>query len=170
VTCLVIGTVLGTFGSQLLVGKGKGKAPIWDGKSKEEAAAALLTEAERLAGDGSWERIAVGRVYYLSGNKERGQELFDQVLAHKPEASDLFRLGRIHAEAGELDKAVEMFDRALEKAPKDDSGMVLAGAWHNIKGDRARAEELFQRAFDRSNDSFWHHVGAGGSYLGVPPR
>ena len=35
------------------------------------AAAALLALAEEHAGRGSWERIHVARVYFLSGDRER---------------------------------------------------------------------------------------------------
>src|SRR5271170_3402087 len=71
------------------------------GKSAPEAAAGALGEAERLAGKGSWELIGVGRVYYLSGNKPRGQAIFDRVTSGKPEASDWERIGEVYAEAGE---------------------------------------------------------------------
>ncbi len=47
------------------------------GKPPREAAAAALATAEKLAGTGTWERIAIGRVYYLSGDKARGQSLID---------------------------------------------------------------------------------------------
>ena len=36
-------------------------------KDKQEAARALLEVAKVQAGKGSWERIAIGRIYYLGG-------------------------------------------------------------------------------------------------------
>jgi hypothetical protein len=55
----------------------KGVDPAtYRGKSNKEAAKALLKLAETQAGKGSWERIAVGRIYYLGGMKAEGQALF----------------------------------------------------------------------------------------------
>ena len=52
---------------------------VYKDKPKKEAAKALLEEARKQAGKGSWERIAVGRVYYLGGMKTEGQAIFDAV-------------------------------------------------------------------------------------------
>src|SRR4051812_18704948 len=43
----------------------KAAPQAFHGKSKEDAARALLDIAHIQAGDGSWERIAIGRVLYL---------------------------------------------------------------------------------------------------------
>ena len=74
---------------------------IVKGKDAATAAAVLLEGALQLAEEGSWERIAIGRIYYLSGSKPEGQAIFDDVLAHKPEAGDLFRIARVYREAGD---------------------------------------------------------------------
>ena len=141
------------------------------GKDAKAAGAALLDGALPLAGDGSWERIAVGRAWYLGGDKAKGQQILDAVTtSRKVERSDWFRVGRIYAEAGEWDKAKTAFDRALPANSGDDSGMIEAGALANIAGDRARAEELFARAMKKKPREFWHWVTAGGSYLGVKPQ
>jgi len=50
------------------------------GKPAKEAGLAALQEAEKLAGSGSWEQLGVARVYYLSGDKAKGQALIDKVL------------------------------------------------------------------------------------------
>ena len=108
--------------------------PVFDAelmktKGPTEAADFLLAEASRLAGTGSWERIAVGRAWYLGGRKEKGQEIFDSVTAtRKVEDSDWFRIGRVYAEAGEWEKAQVAFDKALAMNPGDDSGMIEYGA------------------------------------------
>ena len=66
-------------------GRGAKVAPsLYEGKPAKEAAAALLDAAEGQAGDGTWEIIGVGRVFYLSGDKTRGQGIFDRVLSGKP--------------------------------------------------------------------------------------
>jgi tetratricopeptide (TPR) repeat protein len=144
---------------------------LYEGKDPKAAAAALLDRALELAGKGSWERIAVGRAWYLGGDKARGQQIFDGVTAdNKAEASDWFRLGRVYAEAGEWDKAQHAFDRAIEMKKGDDSGMLEEGAWANVFKDRAKAEALFAKAFAKNPKEFWHYVGAGGSYLGVRPQ
>ena len=144
---------------------------LFQQKEPAAAAVALLDGALQLAGSGSWERIAVGRAWYLGGDKAKGQQIFDSVTSSKKvEESDWFRIGRVYAEAGEWPKAREAFDRALASKPNDDSGMLEYGAYANILKDRAKAEELFLKAFKKNPREFWHWVGAGGSYLGVAPQ
>ena len=141
------------------------------GKAATEAASVLLEGALQLAEGGSWERIAVGRAWYLGGDKSKGQEIFDQVTSSKRvEDSDWFRVGRVYAEAGEWDKAQAAFDRALTMNAGDDSGMIEYGALANVNNDRARAEALFDKVMKRKPREFWHWVNAGGSYLGVRPQ
>ena len=104
----------------------------------------------------------------LGGDKAKGQQIFDSVTSSKKvEESDWFRIGRVYAEAGEWPKAREAFDRALASKPNDDSGMLEYGAYTNVLKDRAKAEELFLKAFKKNSREFWHWVGAGGSSLGV---
>jgi tetratricopeptide (TPR) repeat protein len=144
---------------------------LYQGKDAKLAAAALLDGALQLAEDGSWERIAVGRAWYLGGDKAKGQQIFDAVTTSKRvAASDWFRVGRIHAEAGEWDKARAAFEKALAADPGDDSGAIEFGALANVHGDRAMAEELFTKSFKKKPREFWHWVNAGGSYLGVKPQ
>ena len=141
------------------------------GKDAKEAATALLDGALQLAEGGSWERIAVGRAWYLGGDKAKGQEIFDAVTGGKKvQGSDWFRLGRVYAEAGEWDKAQVAFDRALAMKADDDSGLIEYGALANVNNDRAKAEALFEKAMKKSPREFWHWVGAGASYLGVRPQ
>ena len=141
------------------------------GKSEKEAAATLLGGALLLAESGSWERIAVGRAWYLGGDKAKGQSILDQVTSSKKvESSDWFRIGRVYTEANEWDRAQAAFDRALAMSSNDDSGMIEYGALANLQNDRAKAEALFEKAFKKNPREFWHWVGAGGSYLGVKPE
>jgi tetratricopeptide (TPR) repeat protein len=139
------------------------------GKAPKEAVGALLAQAEVLAKKGSWERIGVGRVHYLSGDKANGQRLFDGVLAGKPEPSDLYRIASVYAIAGEWDKAKPLFERAVALDPEDDRSVIEAASWMNLKGDRVRAEELFDKVFAQSPGEMWHYVLAAGSYVGVEP-
>jgi tetratricopeptide (TPR) repeat protein len=144
---------------------------VFQGKDPKTAAAALLEGAMQLAEDGSWERIAVGRAWYLGGDKARGQQIFDAVTTSKRvAASDWFRVGRVHAEAGEWDKAKAAFEKALAADADDDSGALEYGALANVNGDRAKAEELFAKSMKKKPREFWHWVNAGGSYLGVKPQ
>ena len=76
---------------------------------------ALLAVAKQQAGKGSWERIGVGRVYYLGGMKAEGQAIFDEVtgeearadrlVAHRPRVLGSRRVGqgprRVREVAGE---------------------------------------------------------------------
>jgi tetratricopeptide (TPR) repeat protein len=144
---------------------------LFQGKDAKTAAMAMLDGALQLAEDGSWERIAVGRAWYLGGDKAKGQQIFDNVTAgKKAEGSDWFRIGRVYAEAGDWDKAQEAFDRALAMDAGDDSGMIEYGALANVNKDRTKAEALFEKALRKKPREFWHWVGAGASYLGVRPQ
>ena len=75
---LVLGISIGMAAKQT----GAGVAVI-QGLGVHDAGLAALAEAERLAGSGSWELIAVGRVYYLSGDKDHGQSLFERATSGK---------------------------------------------------------------------------------------
>lgn len=146
-------------------------ADLVQGKEPAAAAAALLDGALQLADGGSWERIAVGRAWYLGGDKAKGQQIFDGVTSsRRVEGSDWFRIARVYAQAGEWTKARDAFDRAIKADPGDDSGMLEYGAIANVFKDRTKAEELFVQAFKKNPREFWHWVGAGGSYLGVVPQ
>lgn len=168
-SCFVLGAI-----AQGALAQGRRPAfspDLFQGKDEKTAAAALLDGALQLAEDGSWERIAVGRAWYLGGDKARGQQIFDGVTSSKKvEGSDWFRIGRVYAEAGEWDKAQQAFDRALAIDTDDDSGMIEYGALANINKDRTKAEALFTKAFQKKPREFWHWVGAGGSYLSVRPQ
>lgn len=143
---------------------------IYRGKDKKEAAHSLLELAKKQAGKGSWERIGVGRVYYLGGMKAEGQAIFDEVTAKKPEPTDWWRIGRVYWEAGEWDKAKAAFEKSLAKNPNDDKGLAELGAYYLIKGDRAKAEELFDKSYSIESGEVWNTAMVAGGYLGVKPQ
>ena len=149
VVVFAIGVAIGAFAHN-----NPANATMFQGKTKEEAASALLGAARDQAGKGSWERIAVGRAYYLSGKKKEGQEIFDSI--RKQEDSDLLRIGRVYYEAGEWDKAKETFERLVAMAPKDAPWLAEIGAYYNLKGDRARAEELFAKSLALESGEVWN--------------
>ena len=138
-------------------------------QAKDDAARALLQQAMVEAGDGSWERIAVGRVYYLGGMKPEGQAIFDEVLGTQDEGSDLLRVARVYREAGEWPRAKELFDKAIRLEPKQEKWLAEVGAYYLINGDRETAETLFDRSF-RMESELWATVSAAGAYLGVQPQ
>jgi tetratricopeptide (TPR) repeat protein len=140
------------------------------GKPAPAAAASALAEAERLAGKGSWELIGVGRVYYLSGDKPRGQAIFDRVTSYKPEASDWQRIGEVYAEAGENDRAADLFQKVLAINPKDDTGQAEIGSWYIRIGQREKGEALVAQSFQRSPDEVWTYVRVAEALLGVPDK
>ena len=156
-------------------GLAQGRKPAFDPAMFQGSAPAvgttLLEGALTLAEDGSWERIAVGRAWYLGGDKAKGQEILDGVTSGKKvEGSDWFRIGRIYAEAGEWPKAVAAFDKAMAMNADDDSGSIEYGAFANVNNDRTKAEGLFRTAMQKKPKEFWHWVNAGGYYLGVKPQ
>jgi tetratricopeptide (TPR) repeat protein len=162
----------------LLLGAGlalasKASGPGMDlirGKPPQEAGLAALAEAQKLAGSGTWEQIAVARVYYLSGNKAQGQSIIDRVLAGKSDHNDWQRIGQLYADAGENDKAAQFFERAVAADPKDDTGQSEIGAWYISIGQRDKGEELLAKAFARNPDEGSHYLRAAQAYLKVPPR
>ena len=172
---VIVGLVCLAVGALVQAGFAQAKKPtyspdLFKGKDAKEAATGLLDGALQLAGTGSWERIAVGRAWYLGGDKAKGQQIFDSVTGGKRvEDSDWFRVGRVYAEAREWDKAQVAFYRALATNASDDSGMIEYGAFANVNNDRAKAEALFEKAMKKKPQEFWHWVGAGASYLGVRP-
>jgi tetratricopeptide (TPR) repeat protein len=143
---------------------------LYHSKDKKEAGRALLGLAKQQAGKGSWERIGVGRVYYLGGMKSEGQAIFDEVTAKKPEPTDWWRIGRVYWEAGDWDKAREAFDKALTRNPNDDKGLAELGAYYLLKGDRAKAEELFDKSYSIEQGEVWNTAMMAGGYLGVKPQ
>ncbi|MGH8175759.1 MAG: tetratricopeptide repeat protein [Steroidobacter sp.] len=163
--CLMLGVGIGYAAKS----KGPGMTLI-AGKPAKEAALAALQEAERRAGDGSWELIGVGRVYYLSGDKARGQALLDKVINGDAGASDWHRIGQLYAEAGENAKAEAFFQKALAAEPEDDRGQAEVGAWYIRTGQREKGEELLTRAFAENPDEMWHYVRTAEAFLNIAPN
>lgn len=165
VACLTAGAGIGYAAKA----KGPGMTLI-AGKPAKEAGLAALQESERLAGSGTWELIGVARVYYLSGDKAKGQALIDKVMSGENGPGDWHRIARIYAEAGENPKAESFFQKALVAEPKDDSGQAEVGAWYIRTGQREKGEELLTKAFARNPDELWHYVRAAEAFLNVPPN
>jgi len=171
VLCAVVAFVLGA--TTVLVAKPKitfDPKAYYAGHSAQEAHASMLAEAEKLAGDDTWERIGVGRVALMSGDKQKAEQLFDSVLkSPKVGKGDIYRVATAYAAAKQWEKAKPLFERAVAMDKDDDTGITKAGCWFNLSGDRARAEELFNIAFTKSPDSAWNFIVAGGSYVGIDP-
>jgi predicted Zn-dependent protease len=166
VAAFLLGAAVGAYAAKK---PGVGPA-LYAGKPAPEAAEALLAAARVLAGKGSWENIAVGRVYYLSGKKAEGQAIFDAVTgSKKPDPGDWIRVGRVYYEAGEWDKARAAFDKVLQLKSDDEDWMAEIGAYYLLKGDRAHAEELFTRSFQREPNSLWNTLRAAAAYVKVLP-
>ena len=165
VAVFVLGVTVGAFAAK------KGIDPAtYQGKSKKEAAAALLELAKKQAENGSWENIAVGRIYYAGGMKSDGQAIFDSITARKKvEGSDWMRVGRAYYDAGDWAKAKDAFDKALSMSKKDAPWLAEVGAYYNLKGDRKTAEEMFSKAFALESNEVWITTNVAGSYLGVEP-
>jgi tetratricopeptide (TPR) repeat protein len=136
---------------------------------KKEVAGRLLKEAETLAGKGSWERIAVGRVHYLAGRKDQGKALFDAVLAGKPEWTDYTRIATVYAMAGEWDKAKDLFGKAQALKPMAGRLLAESGAWHQLKGDKDKAKELFTAALNADPNDFWDRITIAAALEGQEP-
>ncbi|MBC8104630.1 MAG: tetratricopeptide repeat protein [Cytophagales bacterium] len=79
-------------------------------------------------------------------------------------------VGRVYWEAGEWDKAKAAFEKSLAKNPNDDKGLAELGAYYLIKGDRAKAEELFDKSYSIEQGEVWNTAMIAGGYLGVKPQ
>lgn len=143
---------------------------MYHAKANPEAAKELLAVAKLQAGKGSWEQIAVGRVYYLGGFKAEGQAIFDAILTGKHEDSDVFRIARVYSEAGEWDKARPMFDRYFKGTDDDGTGYAEVGALYLMNGDRANAEQMFDRSVAIEPEDLWSTLHIAGAYLNVRPQ
>jgi tetratricopeptide (TPR) repeat protein len=164
-TLLALGVI-----AALAASKTQADKALFAGRKPGEAAQLLLLVAETQAGKGTWERLGVARVHYLSGNKARGQELIDAVMKGKVDESDWMRLGRIYTEAKEWEKAKAAFEKAIAADPKDAGNLAEIGAWYNLRGERARAEELFEKALALKPSEVWVTSNIAGSYVDVEPR
>jgi Flp pilus assembly protein TadD len=142
---------------------------VMSGKSDREAGLAALTEAERLAGKSSSELIAVGRVYYLSGDKVRSTALFERATSGKQSAEDYQLIAQVYAEAGDTAKAEENYGKMLVLDPEDDSQLAEVGAWYVRIGQRAKGEQYLARAFQKGPHEPSHYVRAAEGLLGVSP-
>lgn len=143
---------------------------LYHNVSNQQAAAALLNLARIQAEDGSWERIGIGRTYYLGGMKDEGQKIFDDILAGKHEDSDVYRIARVYREAGEWEKAKPLFARYVAANPEEATGLAEIGAYYLLDGDRESAERLFDRSFAAERDNLWATLHVASAYLGIAPQ
>lgn len=169
VTTLVAASLTLGFGVGYAKAKGPGVSLV-TGKPAKEAGLAALQEAQRLADDGSWETIAVARVYYLSGDKAGGQALLDKVVSNGAVASDWHRMAQLYIEANEPAKAEECYQKALAADPKDDSGQAEIGAWYIRAGQREKGEAVLAKAFAKNPDEFWHYMRMAEAFYDLPPK
>ncbi|GAB1596740.1 tetratricopeptide repeat protein [Lysobacter claricitrinus] len=143
---------------------------MYEGQAPQAAAKALLDAAMVQTEGGSWERIGVGRVLYLGGRKSDAQAIFDQVLAGKHDAGDVYRIARVYAEAHDWAKAKPMFDQFLAMGDFDEKELSEIGAYYLLNGDRATAENYFRQAIARDPKSTWASMRMAGAYMGVEPQ
>jgi len=143
---------------------------VWLGKDSAAAAEDLLGTARELAEQGSYENIAVARVYYLSGRKAQGQEILDRVMAGKTKAGDVIRIARVYREAGEWEKARPLFDSVVVMEPKDEDWLAEIGGYYLLAGDRVHAEELFARSLAEDPSNLRNTLRMALAYLGLAPE
>ena len=173
---IVAASMAAVFVMGIGVGHGAKHAPKpattdYRGQEPQQAARRLLDIALAQAGkNGSWERIGVGRVYYMGGLKAEGQAIFDKLLAGEHEDSDVFRIARVYQEAGEWEKAKPLFEQYLRANPKDEKDLAEVGAYFLLNGDRESAEQFFDRSYQVEREELWATLDIAGAYLGVAPQ
>lgn len=172
---ILFGLLCALLGAGLQQGIAASKSPAYSpamlsGKSAAEKAAFLLDGAAELADGGSWELIAVGRAWYLGGDKAKGQAFFDRVTSGKKvQDSDWFRIAYVYMEAREPEKAKAALDKAVALGEPGDTAMAQFGALAIAMGDTARGEGLVNQAMVKHPKDFWPWLAAGAAYLGVTP-
>lgn len=159
-----LGCAVGVFAGK----GGKVSSDLYRGQNPQSASEALLKEAHLMAGNGTWENIAVGQILYLSGQESEAEAIFDGLKKRK--GSEWIRIGRIYYRAGHWDKAKDAFERVVAAAPEDADWLAEIGAYYNLQGDRDRAEELFDRSFAEEPKNLYNTLKAAGSYVGVEER
>lgn len=137
------------------------------GKEPKAAGEELLAAARTLAEDGSYENLAVARLYFRLGRKAEGQQIVDRVLAGKTKAGDVVRIARIYREAGDWARAKPLYDSVAQMAPGDEDWLAEIAAEHLLAGDRARAEELFAASLQLDPSNLHNTLRMAGAYLGV---
>ena len=142
---------------------------LYQGKDGKAAAQALLEVARAQAGKGSWERIGVGRAFYLGGMKAEGEKIFADILAGEHEDGATYRIARVYQQAGEWEKARPLFEQYLARNPKEAKDLAEVGTYYFQQGARAKAEELFARSFAADGDDVWATLLVAGAYLGLKP-
>lgn len=143
-------------------------AALYQGVPAEEAAANLLDRAGDLTGKGSWQNIALAKMYHLWGKHDEAQSILDGI--RDKDGDEWVRIGRMYYQAGDWDQAKAAFDRVLQSDPEDADWLAEIGMYHNLQGDRETAEELFARSFREDADDLYNVLKAAGSYVGVEER
>lgn len=166
---VILGVVVGSLAGIADAKKPESGPHLFAGQPAEDAGDALAEVALLQAGGGTWERIRVGRVFYLSGQKDRGRAIFDAILADGAKASDWIRIGRVYFQGGDWDEARELFELVVAEKPKDADWLAEIGAYFNLQGDREMAEGLFARSFSEEPKNHKNTAMAAGSYVGVAP-
>lgn len=141
---------------------GRTDPAMYRGQAPQKAAAALLDVAKTQTEDGSWERIAIGRIYYLGGRKPDGEAMFKALLDRTEKTSDLYRIAQVYAEAGEWPKARPLLDRMLTMKEADAGDVLRAARAYAEHREWARAKPLFEKfvAMDDYDEKELAEIGA----------
>ena len=138
--------LVGTMGAADAKSKlGRTDVAMYQGKAPPQAASALLDIARTQTEDGSWETIAIGRIYYLGGRKADGEAIFKTLLDSTEKTSDVFRIARVYIEAGEWAKARPLLDRMLTMKETDAGDVMRAARTYAEHKEWARAKPLFEK-------------------------
>lgn len=123
----------------------------YHGQAPQQAAGALLDAARGQTEDGSWEEIAIGRIYYLGGRRAEGEALFKAMLDRTQKTSDVYRIARVYMEAGEWPRARPLLERMLTMKEADAGDVLRAARTFAQHKEWQRAKPLFEK-FVAMND------------------
>lgn len=141
------------------------------GKKGADLARELLALAEIQAeSKGSWELLAVARVYAAAGDVAKAQELVDVVLSGKHKESDWIRIGRVWMAANDWEKAKPWFDKVAAAAPDDEDWLAEIGGYYLLHGDAETGARLLAQSFDEDPDSLYNTLRAALANFGKAPN
>jgi tetratricopeptide (TPR) repeat protein len=96
-------------------------------------------------------RIALARLYLLSGNTDRADNLVDEALRRHPDNADVLALrGGIHARRGDMKAALADGQAALVRDPGNVEAVALLALLHTRQGQVDQSIALLDQALKRN--------------------
>jgi tetratricopeptide (TPR) repeat protein len=124
-------------------------ASLYEAMEKPKAVDAVLAQAARKFPGNSSLLLARARAMFRRGSHTTAAKLAQKALTQNPSlAPALTLLGRVHLARNDKDKALAAFAEAAKRNPLDPEPIVQAARVLELQGDKARALERYERAYE----------------------